>query len=169
MLTYGRLSCAQVNRRDRECNRLSCHYVTVNESATLTFRRPLTALIGVYGLIVCMTPIAFGVPGLQILYVLPLALAIWLVRTRTVVDPETVVAYRIWGSQRISWSDLAGLRVDDRSKVWAVIRGGPEVGLPAVRARHLPLLATMSGGRLPDPLAATGEPPGSEGGRSGVI
>jgi Bacterial PH domain len=133
----------------------------VTDSATVTFRRPLTTLIGVFGLTVCITPVAFGIPGLQILYVLPLTLAIWLVRCRTVVDKQTVVAHRVWGSRRISWSDLAGLRVDDRSRVWAVIRGGHEVGLPAVRARHLPLLAAMSGGRLPDPLAAAGGRPGS--------
>jgi len=143
----------------------------VTDTTTMTFRRPLTALIGVFGLTVCMTPVAFGVPGLQILYMLPLTLAIWLLRNRTVVNPETMVAYGMWGSRRITWSDLAGLRVDDRSRVWAVIRGGDEVGLPAVRARHLPLLAAMSGGRLPDPLAAAGEQNASEGsseGRSSV-
>ena len=142
----------------------------MTDCATVTFRQPLTALIGVFGLIVCMTPVAFGVPGLQILYVLPVTLAIWLVRTRTVVDSETVVAHQVWGLRRITWSDLTGLRVDDRSKVWAVVRGRDEVGLPAVRARHLPLLAAMSGGRLPDPLTAAGEGPASGGtteGRSG--
>ncbi|MGH3786350.1 MAG: PH domain-containing protein [Pseudonocardiaceae bacterium] len=143
----------------------------MTDSSTVTFRRPLTALIGVFGLIVCMTPVAFGVPGLRVLYVLPLVLAIWLVRSRTVVDRETLVARRVWGSQRIAWSDLAGLRVDDRSRIRAVVRGGEEVGLPAVRARHLPLLAAMSGGRLPDPRSAPGEPPASGGrtaGRSNV-
>jgi hypothetical protein len=140
----------------------ACHYGVVNDSPTVTFRLPLTALIAVFGLIVCMTPVAFGSPGLQLLYLVPLALTIWLVRTRTVVGAETMVAYRIWGSRRITWSDLAGLRMDDRSRVWAVLRGGDEVGLPAVRARDLPVLAAMSGGRLPDPLAEAGERPASE-------
>ena len=118
-----------------------------------------------------MTPVAFGVPGLQVLYVLPLVLAIWLVRSRTVIDRETVVVHRVFGSQRIAWSDLAGLRVDTRSRIRAVLRSGEEVGLPAVRARHLPPLAAMSGGRLPDSLSAPGEPPASGGrteGRSNV-
>lgn len=135
----------------------SCHYVTVTESLTATFRRPLTALLGVFGLTVCVTPVAFGVPGLQVLYLVPLGVAIWLVRARTVVDRDTVVAHRVLGSRRIAWSDLHGLRIDDRSRVWAVLHGGEEVGLPAVRARDLPLLATLSGGRLPDPLTAGGE------------
>jgi hypothetical protein len=131
----------------------------VTESATVIFRLPLTTLIGVFGWIVCMTPVAFGVPGLQVLYLGPLALGVWLLRTRTVVGPETVVAYRVWGSQRIAWSDLAGLRIDDRSRVFAVLRAGGEVGLPTVRAGDLPTLVALSQGRLPDLL---GEQPASE-------
>jgi len=123
----------------------------------MTFRLPLTTLIGVFGLIVCMTPVAFGAPGLQVLYLVPLALAVWLVRTRTVAGPETIVACRVWGSRQIAWSGLAGLRIDDRSRVWAVPHGGDEVRLPMVRARDLPRLAAMSGGRLPDPLAEAGD------------
>ena len=129
----------------------------MTESLTATFRRPLTALLGVFGLTVCVTPVAFGAPGLQVLYLVPLGVAIWLVRTRTVVDRDTVVAHRVLGSRRIVWSDLHGFRIDGRSRIWAVLHGGEEVGLPAVRARDLPLLATLSGGRLPDPLAASGD------------
>jgi hypothetical protein len=142
----------------------------VTDSATVTFRLPLTALIGLFGLIVCMTPVAFGAPGLQVLYLVPLALTVWLVRTRTVVGSETMVAYRVWDSRQVTWSDLAGLRIDDRSRVWAVLRGGDEVRLPMVRARDLPVLAAISGGRLPDPLSDVGErpaPEGHSGGQSG--
>ncbi len=134
----------------------------VTESATVTFRVPLTALIGVFGLLVCMTPVAFGVPGLQVMYLGPLALAVWLVRTRTVVGLETMVAYRAWGSRSIAWSDIAGLRIDDRSRVSAVLRAGDEVGLPTVRARDLPVLAALSQGRLPDSLGEVRERPASE-------
>lgn len=135
----------------------------VTDSATATFRLPLTSLLGVFGLIVCVTPVAFGAPGLQVLYLVPVALAAWLVRTRTVVDPEIMVAYRVWGARRIAWSDLAGLRVDERSRVFAVLRAGDEVGLPAVRARHLPVLAAVSGGRLPDSLFGVGKRPPADG------
>ena len=129
----------------------------MTDSATVTFRRPLTALIGVFGLVVCMTPVAFGIPGLQVLYLVPLGVAIWLVRTRTVVGAETLVVHRVLGSRRVTWSDLQGLRMDDRSRVWAILRGGEEVGLPAVRTRDLPVLAALSRGRLPDPLTSTDE------------
>ncbi len=134
----------------------------MTEPATVTFRLPLTTLIGVFGLIVCMTPVAFGVPCLQLLYLGPLALAVWLVRTRTVVGPETMVAYRVWSSRSIAWSDLGGLRIDDRSRVFAVLRAGNEVGLPTVRAGDLPTLVALSQGRLPDSLAELGERPASE-------
>ena len=126
---------------------------------TVTIRLPLTALLGIFGLIVCMTPVAFGVPGLQVLYLVPVILGLWLVRTRTVVGPETVVAHRLWGSRRMAWSDLAGLRVDSQSRIWAVLHVGEEIGLPAVRARHLPILASISGGRLPASLAESDERP----------
>jgi hypothetical protein len=139
-----------------------CQYDHVADSAAVTFQLPLTALLGVFGLIVCMTPVAFGAPGLQILYLVPLALAYWVIRTRTVVGPETLLTYRMWGSQRLSWSDLSGLRVDDQSRVWAVLHSGHEVGLPAVGARHIPLLAVISGGRLPAPLAEVTERPPTE-------
>ncbi|HKR49448.1 MAG TPA: PH domain-containing protein [Pseudonocardiaceae bacterium] len=129
----------------------------MTDSATVTFRRPLTALIGVFGLVVCMTPVAFGVPGLQVLYLLPLGAGVWLVRDRTVVGPDTVVAHRILGSQRVPWSDLQGLRMDERSRVWAVLHSGEEVRLPAVRARDLSSVAAVSRGWLPDPLITPGE------------
>lgn len=131
----------------------------MTDSTTVTIRLPLTALLGIFGLIVCMTPVAFGAPGLQVLYLVPVILGLWLVRTRTVVGPETVVAHRLWGSRRMAWSDLAGLRVDSQSRIWAVLHAGDEVGLPAVRARHLPILASISGGRLPASLAESDERP----------
>jgi len=135
----------------------ACHYCLMADPATVTFRRPLTALLGVFGLIVCMTPVAFGIPGLQVLYLVPLGVAVWLVRSRTVVGPDTVVAHRVVGTQRVIWSDLQGLRIDEQSRVWAVLRSGEEMKLPAVRVRDLSLLAAASGGRLPDLQAATGE------------
>ncbi|MGH4006122.1 MAG: PH domain-containing protein [Pseudonocardiaceae bacterium] len=153
-----------MNRHDRhapreswQCHLPTCHYYLMADSATMTFRRPLTTLIGVFWLTVCMTPVAFGLPGLQVLYLVPLGIAIWLLRARTVVGPHTVVAHRVLGSRRVIWSDLQGLRVDERSRVWAVLHGGEEVRLPAVRARDLPALAALSLGRLPDPLTATTE------------
>lgn len=153
---------AVTRRRGRgEIGRL-WHYGRVTDSATVILRLPLTSLIGVFWLAMGITPVALAVPGLQVLYLLPLALAVWLVRTRTVAGPETVVAYRVWGRRQITWLDLSGLRIDDRSRVWAMLRDGEQVLLPVARARDLPVLAAISGGRLPNPLSQASEPPASE-------
>ncbi|MGH3797921.1 MAG: PH domain-containing protein [Pseudonocardiaceae bacterium] len=124
----------------------------MTDSPTVTFRPPLTGLIAVFGVAVCVTPVAFGVPGLQVLYLLPLAAAVWLLRTRTIVGPDTVAARWVWGARTIAWSDIQGLRVDKRSRVWVVLRGGEEARLPAVHLADLSVLASASRGRLPDPL-----------------
>lgn len=127
----------------------------MTDSPTVTFRPPLTGLIAVWGLAVCVTPVAFGAPGLQVLYLLPLAITVWLLRTRTTVSPDTLVAHRVTGTRSIGWSEINGLRVDARSRVWAVLHGDAgEVWLPVVRARDLPALASASSGRLRDPLAS---------------
>ena len=119
----------------------------------MTFRPPLTGLIAVWGLAVCVTPVAFGAPGLQVLYLLPLAITVWLLRTRTIVGPDAMVAHRVTGSRSLGWSEISALRVDERSRIWAVLHDGAEVWLPVVRARDLPVLSSASRGRLPDPLA----------------
>lgn len=126
-----------------------------NESPTVTLRPPLTGLIAVWGLAVCVTPVAFGMPGLQVLYLGPLAAAVWLLRTRTVAGSEKIMTRRVLGARDIAWSEVAGLRVDGRSRVWAVLHGGEEIRLPAVRVRDLPALSSASQGRLPDPLGTT--------------
>ncbi len=120
---------------------------------TATFRIPRTALIGVYALAVCATPVAFAVPGLEVLYALPVGLAVWLLRTRTVADAEAIVVHRVVRSRRLPWSDIEGLRVPERSWIRVVLGTGEEVALPAVRARDLPVLAQVSGGRIDDPSA----------------
>ena len=125
----------------------------MTDSPTVMFRPPLTGLIAVFGLTVCVTPVAFGAPGLQVLYLVPLAALVWLLRTRTVAGPDTVLAQRAWAGRSIAWSDMLGLRVDERSRIWAVLRGGEEVLLPAVHVRDLSRLASASKGRMPDPLA----------------
>lgn len=126
----------------------------MTDSPTVTFRPPLTGLIAVWGLAVCVTPVAFGAPGLQVLYLLPLAITVWLLRTRTIVGPDTLTAQRVTGRRSLGWAEISGLRVDERSRIWAVRHDGGEVWLPVVRARDLPMLASASRGRVPDPLAS---------------
>ena len=121
---------------------------------TATFRIPLTALLGVFALAIGATPLALTVPGLQVLYVLPIGLAVWLLRTRTVASSDALVAHRMLRSRRLPWGEVDRLRVAERSWCRAVLSTGEEVALPAVRARDLPVLAVVSGGWITDPSAA---------------
>ncbi|WHT18156.1 PH domain-containing protein [Crossiella sp. CA-258035] len=108
-------------------------------------------------LFVCATPLAFGAPGLQVVYLVPLALVLWVIRTRTVVDAEQVRIRTLFGARSIVWSDIAALRLTKASGVKAVLTDDSEVTLPAVRVRDLDALARASGGRFgePEPAAET--------------
>ncbi|KAA2253640.1 PH domain-containing protein [Solihabitans fulvus] len=102
----------------------------------------------------CATPIAFAKPGLQVIYLVPLAIGVWVVRNRTVVDRERLVARTTFGGRDLPWAEVAAVKVGAKSWAVAVLDDETEVPLPAVRARHLSLLAAMSGGRMGDPSAA---------------
>jgi hypothetical protein len=65
----------------------------------------------------------------------------------------------VLGRRQLDWSDVVGLRAGDRGDLWLVLDGGRRLRLPTARARHLPLIAAASGGRLPNPLPAP--PPAS--------
>jgi hypothetical protein len=117
------------------------------------FRTPRTALIAVAAFAVCVLPLATARPALAVLWVLPAAVAAWVLRTGVDVDPDGLTVRAVAGSRRIGWDDVAGLAADPRGRLSAVLRGGGAVRLPVVRARHLPLLAAASGGRIPDPTA----------------
>jgi hypothetical protein len=117
----------------------------------LVFRVPGSALVAVLFFVLCASPLAVAAPWLALIYVIPLGMAVWLLRTRTVVDTEKLVVRRVLTRTVLPWSAIASLRVADRKWVRAVRTDGGEVVLPTVRTRHLPALALMSGGRLPDP------------------
>lgn len=117
----------------------------------LVFRVPGSALVAVLFLVLCASPLAVAAPWLTLVYVVPLGIAVWLLRTRTVVDTEKLVIRRVLTRTVLPWSAITSLRVADRKWVRAVRTDGGEVVLPTVRTRHLPALALMSGGRLPDP------------------
>jgi len=110
---------------------------------------PLTVLFAV-ALGVCAIPVAFGAPYLWLIYLVPLGIVAWTLRTRTVVDAEGMQVRRLVGGRCVSWDEVGGLRVDRRNTVHAVLAGGGEIALPAVHMRDLPALAVASGGRLPD-------------------
>lgn len=115
------------------------------------FRVPGSALVAVFFLVMCSSWVAVASPWLALVYLVPLGLAVWLLRTRTVVDADKLVIRRVLTRTELPWSAISALRVADRKWVRAVRTDGGEVVLPTVRTRHLPALALISGGRFPDP------------------
>ncbi|WP_245976374.1 PH domain-containing protein [Amycolatopsis palatopharyngis] len=127
------------------------------EGRKAIFRIPATAMLAVAFLTICVTPAAFALPGLQALYLVPIALAVWVIRTRTTATTEGLTVRTVFGERELPWSELRGLAMKKGAKVKAVTVDGTEVALPAVRARHLPVLSLVSGGTVPDPTGITEE------------
>lgn len=85
------------------------------------------------------------------MYVLPLAYAYWVVRNRTTVTDEQIVARGLFGSTTLKWDEVKSIRLVQKGWLKAVKADDSEVTLPAVRFMHLPALSLVSGGRVPDP------------------
>jgi len=100
---------------------------------------------------VCVTPVAVTVPGMLVLYLLPAGAIYLVLRIRTTVAADGLVIRRALRTTRVAWTDVTALRLGTRFRLGAVLTSGAELPLPAVRIRDLPLLALVSGGRLPDP------------------
>jgi hypothetical protein len=118
------------------------------------FRISPLNLLAIVALSVCAVPAAFGAPWFWVIYIVPLALAIRVLRIRTTAGPDGLAARGVLRATRVAWEDVSALRLRSsriRSRVSAVLRTGSELPLPAVHVRDLPRLAAASGGRLPDP------------------
>ena len=114
------------------------------------FRISPLMILFAFALGICAIPVAFGAPYLWLIYLVPVAVVVWTLRTRTVVDTDGMRVRRLVGGRRVPWDAVGGLRVDRRNTVHAVLTEGGEVTLPAVHVRDLPALAAASGGRVPD-------------------
>jgi hypothetical protein len=121
----------------------------------LVFRTPGTAVLGALLLAVAAIPFAFAAPWLFLVFLVPLAAIVLVLRLRTTADADGLVARTTFGRHELPWGEIRALRVSERSWVRAVLADGKEQPLPTVRTRHLPALAVISGGRLDDPT----EPP----------
>jgi hypothetical protein len=124
----------------------------------LVFRIPGVAVLGALLIAVAATPIVAVGHWLFLIYLIPLAAIVFILRTRTTADGEGLVVRTVFTSRTLPWSGLKGLRLTKRSGVRAVLTDDSEVPLPSVRTRHLPALALISGGRLDDPLGEDATP-----------
>jgi|GEM_PF-2216904 len=120
-------------------------------------RTPGSAIIAIFLLLVGMTPAAWTLPGMLVLYVIPAALLYVVLRLRTTVTPDAVHVRRLFTQHRLPWGELRGLLVNNRGTVSAVTTDGTNVKLPSVRGKHLPVMSLISDGRLPDPTGLTAE------------
>jgi hypothetical protein len=118
----------------------------------LRVRIPRVNLFAVGVATICTVPLAFASPWLAIVWLLPVAGLLHVLRTGVDADAAGLTAHTMLRSRRLSWDDIAGLRIR-RSRIAAVLRGGSTIRLPVLRPRHLSLLAAASGGRLPAPTA----------------
>ncbi|ANN15794.1 hypothetical protein SD37_09105 [Amycolatopsis orientalis] len=127
-----------------------------NEDRKAVFKIPNTALLAIAFLVVCVTPVAFGdVPYLQWLYLFPIALAVFVIRTRTTATAKGLEVRTMFGRRDLPWTALKGLAITDKAKVQAVLKDETKVALPAVRTRHLPVISLVSAGRMADPSGLT--------------
>jgi hypothetical protein len=120
-------------------------------TSPVRLRMSRTALLPVAVLAVCAVPLATAGPWWPLVLLLPVAAAAWVLRVGVDVDDDGLTARSLVGRRRVPWGELAGIRVADRGELWLVTTGGTEVRLPVMRARDLPRLAALSGGRIEVP------------------
>jgi hypothetical protein len=114
-----------------------------------------TALLPVVLLTLCLLPLATVAVWTLLLLLVPAVIAAWVVRVGVDVGDDGMTVRSTLGQRQVPWSRLAGIRVAPRGELWLVTTGGTEVRLPVLRARDLPRLAALSGGRfeVPEPPA----------------
>jgi hypothetical protein len=116
------------------------------------FRLPRSAYLAVLFLALCVTPLVQH-PLVAILYVIPVAGAVFIARTATIVDEDGIAVRALIGRRLLPWDQVRGLSVTGRS-VYAVTDDGA-VRLPCVRVSDLAALSGASGGHVPQLPEAT--------------
>lgn len=114
-------------------------------------RMSRTALFPVGLLALCAVPLAFAAPWTPVLLLIPLVVALWVLRVGVDIADDGLTVRSLAGERRVAWDELAGIRVAPRGDLWLVTTAGTEVRVPVMRARDLPRLAELSGGRIDVP------------------
>jgi hypothetical protein len=114
-------------------------------------RMSRTALLPVALLLLGAVPLAFAAWWTPVFLLVPVLAAVWVLRVGVDVDGNGITARSLAGSRHVPWSELAGIRVGDRSELWLVTTRNTQIRLPVLRTRDLPRLAAVSGGRIDTP------------------
>ncbi|HLS79334.1 MAG TPA: PH domain-containing protein [Nocardia sp.] len=88
------------------------------------------------------------------LMLLPVAVIVWIARTRTVVSDSGLELRKVFSSRHLDWEQVKGVSIPKRGYVRAHLADDSQVPLPAVGYDQLRKLIKASGGRLPDVFAA---------------
>lgn len=115
-------------------------------------KHPNSAWLIVAFVALCMTAVVRS-PLQALVYLVPIAGGVYLARTATIVDDTGLTARAVLGTQSVAWSELAGLRLNHSTAVYAVDRDGTQLRLPCVRSTAIGPLIRAAGGRIPDPAA----------------
>jgi PH (Pleckstrin Homology) domain-containing protein len=114
-------------------------------------RMSRTALLPIAVLVICLLPVAAATPWLLLLQLVPVTLVAWVFRVGVDLGDDGVTVRSLAGARTVAWPELSGIRVGDRGDLWLVTTADTQVRLPVLRARDLPRLAELSGGRIPAP------------------
>jgi hypothetical protein len=110
-----------------------------------------TALLPVALLALCVVPLATVRTWTLVLLLVPLAVALWVLRAGVDFADDGVTVRSLAGQRSVPWTEVAGIRVASPGALWLVTTRGTEIRLPVLRARDLPRLAALSGGRIDVP------------------
>ncbi|MEV6427435.1 PH domain-containing protein [Nocardia sp. NPDC051463] len=123
--------------------------------AAKIIRVPQLAYLGVLVLLFCVFFPFVGWPiALWWLLLIPVAVAVWIYRTRTTVSEAGLDLRTVFGTRHLEWSQVAGVTIPKRGFVRAHLTDDSDVKLPAVSYDRLRDLIDASGGRIPDLFAA---------------
>lgn len=89
---------------------------------------------------------------LWVLFAIPIALAVWVERTRTKVSDAGLDLRTVFGQRHIDWEQVQGLEIPQRGYLRLHLSDDSKVKLPAVGYDRLADLVEASGGRIPDPF-----------------
>ncbi len=123
----------------------------VTGNAPVRLRMSRTMLLPLVLFALCLLPVVLLSPWGLLLLLLPLLLAVWVLRVGVTVDDDGVGVQLLVGSRHLAWREVAGIRVGERGALWLVTTRRTELRLPVLRARDLPRLAALSDGRIPAP------------------
>ncbi len=122
----------------------------------LVFRVPGTAYVAVLFFVLCASSVALVSRWFALIYLIPLALAFWILRTRTEVDADRLVVRRVLAAPRSPWSAVKSLRLSEKGWVRAVRTDGAARSRCRRCAPASARTGLISGGRITDPTADQG-------------